>query len=449
MSMKNYAHNIIKYNKPIPRYTSYPAVPYWQGAPDIDKWGNHLKAKYDDKKGVDLYLHVPFCEKLCYYCGCNRTITKNHDIEVEYVSLILKEWDLYRELLGFTPKINSLHLGGGTPNFLSAASMNTLLSKLLSSKSAHFVGSIEIDPRTYKASQGKILSEFGFRKVSLGIQDFDSTVQAAINRIQTFELVSEVIDHLRSCGFESINFDLIYGLPKQTLLSVCETIDKVKILAPDLIAFYSYAHLPDRLKNQKLINAKDLPDSILKRSLYETGKSLFEEAGFVEIGMDHFARPNTSLEKAMQAKRLQRNFMGYVELKSNILIGLGPTSISDSSLSFVQNKKNYNEYKNDIQAGKLNFITGHLHDDVDLLVQEIIQNLMCNRQISLSTLEKLPFYNAIKKELDDLKEDNIIIYEDNKLQIPKASMAFVRNVAHVFDVHARRNEVAIKFSNSI
>lgn len=447
--MKNYLNLVNKYNKAVPRYTSYPPVPFWNGKHDHDEWISHIKSSYDPSVGLDLYIHVPFCERLCYYCGCNRTITKNHDVEVSFCHLILKEWKLYVEKLGFTPVVNSLHFGGGTPNFLSKQNLTLILEEILVNKSKDFKGSIEIDPRTIKEEHYEVFKNFDISRVSLGIQDFDVNVQTAINRFQSFELVQRVVNDLRSSGVASINFDLIYGLPRQTIETVGSTFDQVRLLKPDLIAFYSYAHLPERLKNQKLIKSEDLPDAELKRQLYLTGKRKLEEDGYVEIGMDHFARPGSYLYKAMVEKSIHRNFMGYVDKKSSVLVGLGPTAISDSSLSFVQNNKNLEEYTKSIQNNEFSFTTGHVQSMEDTNVQNLIQNLMCNREILIKDLEKILDYESVLKDLEEFKFDGILEFVPEKIIINSDAMGFVRNVAHVFDFHFKNQVQNTKFSQSI
>lgn len=441
---------IQKYNKPAPRYTSYPPVPYWTGAPSENQWIEHLKKSYDETKGgVDLYVHVPFCESLCYYCGCNRTITKNHSIEEKYLSMVLKEWELYKTKLGFVPQINSLHFGGGTPTFLSAENLARLMTSLLEKKSESFIGSVEIDPRTVKPDHFKIFKQFDISRVSMGIQDFDVTVQRSINRMQSPELVKKLVDELRDLKFDSLNFDLIYGLPNQSIKTITETFEIVEKLRPDLIAFYSYAHLPERIKNQKLINESELPSPELKRKLYETGKKILEEKGYVEIGMDHFALPGSSLYEAMITKKLHRNFMGYVDRKSNILIGLGPTSISDSSLSFVQNAKDNETYKKLLDEGKLPLTSGHTHSKEDLLIQKLILDLMCQQEMSLENKNEISFWSEIEKELQSFKSDGLLEMNNDKLAVKTEGKGFVRNIALSFDFHYRTKTTTAKFSQSV
>ncbi len=442
-------HNelLLKYNRPAPRYTSYPPVPFWKGAPDEEMWAGHLKATYNDKEGMDLYVHVPFCEKLCYYCGCNRIITKNHDNEEKYVDLILKEWDLYKAQLGFIPLINSLHFGGGTPTFLSAKNLERLIVSLTEKRSPTFIGSIEIDPRTTNLEHLDCFKQNGIGRVSLGIQDFDSGVQAAINRKQSFEMVKDLVDALRARGIESINFDVIYGLPRQSVETITKTFELIRTLRPDLIAYYSYAHLPEKLKNQRLIRPEELPSAEIKQALYEKGKELLAQDGYADVGMDHFALPENFLYQAKIDNRLHRNFMGYVDKKSKILLGLGPSSISDSSLSFMQNEKGFNEYEMKINAGKLAVMNGHVHESADLCAQELILSLMCKDEgeIKAST----PHLDEIVKELKEFERDGIVSLKDNRIKILPEGKKFLRNVAMTFDFYFREKMPRDKFSQTI
>lgn len=439
-------HLITKYNRPGPRYTSYPPVPFWNNTPDETTWMNHLKASYDPSKGIDLYVHVPFCESLCYYCGCNRTITKDHGVEDPFIKLLLKEWNLYQSKFGFTPKVHSLHFGGGTPTFLSPENLDLLIKELTKERAENFIGSIEVDPRTCSAEHLSVLKKNRIERVSLGIQDFDPEVQKAIHRHQSVSLVEGLVSKLREEGFKSLNFDLIYGLPRQTKGTISGTIETVIRLQPDLIAFYSYAHLPDRIKNQKLIKEAELPSPNEKRALYELGKKLLRENGYEEIGMDHFARPGSYLYEAMKKESLHRNFMGYVDKKSPVLLGLGPTSISDSSLSFMQNEKNLRSYEEKLNAGKLPVEKGHTHSREDLLVQEIILDLMCKNKTSFSPSD-LPYTEDIIRELQGFIEDGILEYDGNLLTI--TNKAFVRNVAMSFDFHLRKQTQSTRFSQTI
>lgn len=440
---------LAKYNRQGPRYTSYPPVPFWKNAPSESEWIGHLKSVYSEKEGMDLYVHVPFCEKLCYYCGCNRIVTKNHSVQDNFVDLLLLEWQTYCDRLGFIPTINSLHFGGGTPTFLTPENLEKLIVKLTINKKENFTGSIEIDPRNTSIEHLDCFKRNGIKRVSLGIQDFDPLVQKAINRAQSFELVEKLVHELRLRDFESINFDVIYGLPKQTSETITETFRLIRKLKPDLIAYYSYAHLPERLKNQRLINPADLPEASEKQAFYELGKELLAMDGYADVGMDHFALPHNFLFKAKNDNRLHRNFMGYVDKKSPILLGLGPSSISDSSLSFAQNEKGMNEYELKIKSGSLAINLGHTHDDKDLNVQKIILSLMCRNESMLPDNEHIPYWNDVKNELKSMEHDGMIKMDDYKVIVLPIGRKFIRNIAMVFDFYFREKMPAEKFSRTI
>ena len=440
---------IQKYNIPGPRYTSYPPVPFWRGTPSESQWIGHIKTQYDPKQGLDLYVHVPFCESLCYYCGCSRVITKNHSVEEGYVETLLKEWSLYKDKLGFSPLISSLHFGGGTPTFLSPENLDRLIQGLTANRTSSFIGSIEVDPRTCTVEHVRVLAKNQIKRASLGVQDFDETVQKAIHRDQSPEMVRNLGQTMKDHGISSINFDLIYGLPKQTNESIERTIALVSEMRPDLIAFYSYAHLPERLKNQRLIKTEDLPSPELKRKLYETGKRLLGEKGYSDVGMDHFALPSSYLYQAKEHKNLHRNFMGYVDKKSSVLIGLGPTSISDSSMSFIQNAKDLKTYQEKIQSGLLAIEKGHAHHERDLLVQQVIQDLMCNNEVNLNNMGEIPYWTDIKKEMNAFQEDGILKVTQDHIELSELGKAFMRNVAMSFDFYLREQESSKNFSQTI
>jgi len=439
---------IQKYSLAAPRYTSYPPVPFWQNTPSEQQWIDDLQTQYNERSGVDLYVHVPYCEKLCYYCGCNRTITQNHELEIPFVDWICHEWDLYINALGFVPKINSMHFGGGTPTFLSPHRLKTIIEYLSKQRTKSFIGSIEIDPRTCSDDHLSVLSDTGISRVSLGIQDFDNQVQSAINRYQPVSLVERIINNTRKNGISAINFDLIYGLPRQSLTSIEYTMDHVVSLKPDSIAYYGYAHLPHKIKNQKLIKETELPSALLRNQLFALGKKILLENDYYDIGLDHFARPGNHLYEAKQNGKLHRNFMGYVDKKSHVLIGLGPSSISDSSKSFVQNHKDLEAYQNALKSKKFPIEKGHTHSQDDLLVQNIILNIMCQKQVTID-LDKFSFHSEIMGDLKKLANDEIIHFEKNELSLTPLGTAFMRNVAMVFDHHLRSKNTQSIFSQTI
>lgn len=438
-----------KYNRQGPRYTSYPPVPFWKNKPTEMEWVNHLQMNYHAETGMDLYVHIPFCEKLCYYCACNRVITKNKGVQEHFIELLLTEWAMYKNLLGFTPVINSLHFGGGTPTFLSPENLEILIHALTTKKTAGFVGSIEIDPRVTTKEHLECFKRNNITRVSLGIQDFDKDVQKAINRMQSFEMVESLVKEMRLLNFESINFDVIYGLPKQNINSIEETFRLIRKLKPDLIAFYSYAHLPDKIKNQRLINEDDLPKAEVKLSLYEKGKELLAMDGYHDVGMDHFALPHNFLFIAKNENKLHRNFMGYVDKKSPILLGLGPTSISDSSMSFMQNEKGLSEYELRLKRGELPLAIGHTHNQDDLNVQKIILDLMCTDESILESPENLPYWPEVQLELTNMASDGILNFQNKKLTILPEGKKFTRNIAMAFDYYFREKMPLTKFSKTI
>lgn len=437
-----------KYNKSGPRYTSYPPVPFWQGSPTTSEWLSHVTSHYDEESGIDLYVHVPYCESLCYYCGCSRVITKNHNTESVFINAIKKEWEIYKNKTGKDFKIGSIHFGGGTPTFLSPKNLKDLIQFLTPNRSDRFVGSIEIDPRTCQKDHLKILKDVGISRVSFGIQDFDENVQKEIHRVQSVKMVQDIVNEVREIGFTSLNFDLIYGLPLQTAESIKNTIQTVIKLNPDLIAFYSYAHLPDKIKNQKLINSKHLPDPIQKKNLFDTGVELLNSYGFMNVGMDHFAKEGSFLHMAKINKRLKRNFMGYVDKKSPVLIGLGPSAISDSSVSFIQNEKDVKSYFEKVNAGCLAHKDGHTLTTEEIFIQEVIENIMCNGETHLTNIYRLTIWPDIRNQLQTFIDDKLLNIINDKLEMTEIGMSFVRNVAMCFDLHLHESK-SHKFSQTI
>ena len=335
-----------KYNVAGPRYTSYPTVPYWTDTPSTKLWVDSLKVALRDAEqesvGAALYIHIPFCRSLCTYCGCNNRITRKKDIAGPYIEAVLNEYQLYlKQLQRERIPVSEIHLGGGTPTFLTPEELETLINGIREHAEilpdAEF--SIEADPRVTTREHLKALQSLGFTRLSLGIQDFDPRVQKIVNRLQSVEMVDELTRQARELGFTSINYDLIYGLPLQTQGSVRDTILAVRELRPDRISFYSYAHVPWIKPAHRRFTEDDLPVGEEKRALYELGRNLLEECGYREIGMDHFALESDALWKASQQKTLHRNFMGYISRHVRPLIGLGVSSIGDSWSVFAQNEK--------------------------------------------------------------------------------------------------------------
>jgi oxygen-independent coproporphyrinogen-3 oxidase len=317
---------IRKYNQPVPRYTSYPTVPFWNDEADSEQWQKQFKERFDIHNagnGISIYVHLPFCESLCTYCGCNKKITTNHSVEEEYLQAIEKEWKIYRKLMAQTPVIREIHLGGGTPTFFSPANLQRLITALLENSIVHpqHEFSIEGHPNNTTMAHLSMLNSLGFQRISFGVQDLDPNVQRIINRIQPIGKVQEATELSRLAGFTSINFDLIYGLPLQTIESIQNTIRQVIQLKPDRIAFYSYAHVPWTSKGQRLFDENDLPGAEEKIEMYLAGKELLLANGYFDIGMDHFALPTDELYIARNKGNLHRNFMGYTTQNSGLLLG--------------------------------------------------------------------------------------------------------------------------------
>lgn len=429
---------LAKYDVPSPRYTSYPTVPFWNEQPlTQERWFLHVQRafnKTNKTEGISLYLHLPFCEQLCTYCGCNKRITKNHGVEEPYMQALLEEWEQYLAVFEEKPRIAELHLGGGTPTFFSAQNLKKLLEALLENAEvtpdAEF--SVEVHPNATNAAQLQVLYNLGFRRLSVGIQDFDPRVQFVINRIQTFEQTKETFDTARAIGYTSINGDIIYGLPHQTAESVRLTIEKVKELRPERIAFYSYAHVPWKSKAQRRYSEADLPALAEKRSLYELGRTLLEAAGYVEIGLDHFALPTDELYLAARQGLLHRNFMGYTPRHTELLVGLGASSISDTGTAFMQNVKEVEAYEEVVSTGKLPILKGHELTTEDLLIRQHILNLMCRLATSWSE-EDLPYFVDALIRLQPLADDGLLHYSTHHIEVLPAGRPFLRNIAMCLD----------------
>ncbi|HDZ03482.1 hypothetical protein LCGC14_0417310 [marine sediment metagenome] len=431
-----------KYNVPGPRYTSYPTVPFW----DIStfsgkKWEETVKKSFhlsNSSTGISLYIHLPFCESMCTFCGCHKRITKRHDLELPYIKSVLKEWGLYRNLFNEKPIIKELHLGGGTPTFFTPENLKFLIEGILrvANKAEDAEFSFEGHPNNTTKEHLQALYDVGFRRVSFGVQDYNETVQKAINRIQPFENVKNVTEWSREIGYDSVSHDIIFGLPHQKLDHVINTIEKTKELKPDRIAFYSYAHVPWLAGNgQRGYNDADLPAGEEKRAQYEVGKELLLNYGYHEIGMDHFALESDSLFKAMESGSLHRNFMGYTSSNTHLMVGLGASSISDSWYGFAQNVKNVEEYQSLVANDIIPLYRGHILTEEDQIIRRHILNLMCQFQTSWSVFKlHLPQMESILERLKELAEDNIVVITEGNLKITEKGRPFVRNVCMAFDL---------------
>ena len=446
-----------KYNVAGPRYTSYPTVPYWnETPPTIEEWITSVKktfAETNSTDGISLYIHLPFCESLCTYCGCNTRITVNHSVEIPYIEALLKEWQLYVNEFDEKPKIKELHLGGGTPTFFSPLHLKKLIDGITSiaivCNDAEF--SFEAHPNNTTFQHLKTLYDLGFRRLSLGIQDFDPKVQEIVNRVQSFESVEKVVNIARNIGYTSINFDLIYGLPMQTRKSVIDTINKVNLLKPSRIAFYSYAHVPWIKPGQRKFTEHDLPIDEEKRALYEIGKQKFSENGYIEIGMDHFALYNDSLYIAAEQKKLHRNFMGYTHSYTKLMIGLGVSSISDTWYGFAQNVKKVEDYYSLLNKNVIPIVKGHLLSNEDLVIRKHILNIMCKFETNWENPNtQFEGINNTLKKLTEIEKDHLISLEPFKLKVKKNARPYIRNICMAFDAKLPNNKpLSTTFSSTV
>lgn len=432
---------ITKYNVPGPRYTSYPTVPFWHDSPTEEAWKMHVKDAFELSNvddGISIYIHLPYCSSLCTYCGCNTRITVNHKVEEPYIETLLKEWQLYVDVFEEKPRIREIHLGGGTPTFFSPHNLRRLLDGI--AEQAILCDDVSLGfeghPKNTTVEHLQALYDIGFRRLSLGIQDFNPDVQFMIRRVQPYKMVEEVTNNARAIGYTSINYDLIFGLPLQTLDSVRDTIEKVHQLRPDRIAFYSYAHIPWIKPSQKSFPPESLPTNDEKRALYELGKQLFEEMGYVEIGMDHFALKSDALYTSSINKTMHRNFMGYTSFHTRLMVGLGASSISDSWTCFTQNVKKVEDYTALVHEGKFPFYRGHKISQQDLRLRKHILNLMCHLETEwdAADLQNDTIIKALDM-LEEMEKDGLVDRQDHKLIVTEQGRPFVRNVCMCFDAY--------------
>jgi len=436
---------IKKYNRPVPRYTSYPTVPFWKEEIDTELWKAQFTKQFSTQNainGVSIYVHLPFCESLCTYCGCNKKITSNHAVEEDYLQAIEKEWKLYRKLMGQTPVLREIHLGGGTPTFFSAIHLKRLLNILVKNAVVHpyHEFSIEGHPNNTTRLQLDTLFSLGFRRISYGVQDLDPKVQQVINRIQPFQNVLRATEDARAAGFTSVNFDLIYGLPLQTLESIENTINQVITLKPERIAFYSYAHTPWTSRGQRLINENDLPAAEDKIKLYLKGKELLLANGYQDIGMDHFALPHDELFTAKQNGRLHRNFMGYTTQNSVMLMGLGVSAISDLGNAFAQNDKTLHNYYAQLQEGKFPIKRGLFLSEENIAFRRYIKDISCKGHTVFNPDHLALLQQFCFPALEGPVADGLVEYDNQQLRLTDAGHYFIRNVCSAFDLCLQRNE---------
>ncbi|WP_422585060.1 oxygen-independent coproporphyrinogen III oxidase [Polaromonas sp.] len=444
-----------------PRYTAYPTADRFVEAFTDEHVSQALAQRRSGAAAMllplSLYVYIPFCESLCYYCACNKIVTKHHERGETYLRYLSREVDLYTAHLGSGQAVSQLHLGGGSPTFLSDGELRELMTMLRRSFNFAPGGeySIEIDPRTVDAARLAALAELGFNRLSFGVQDFDPAVQKAVHRIQPTEQVFSLVEAARRIGFESINMDLIYGLPQQTLASFDRTLAQVAQLRPDRIALYAYAHLPQSFKPQRRIDAAELPAAGDKLSMLSRSLSAFQNAGYVYVGMDHFALPNDVLAVAKRQGRLHRNFQGYSTQPDCDLIGLGVSAIGKVGATYSQNTKTLAEYYDYLNQGRLPVVRGLALSRDDLVRRSVIMALMCQGQLEFESIELAhlidfnSYFAAELAILHGMQEQGLVEVDATSLQITKMGWYFVRGVAMVFDRYLQADRTRARFSRII
>jgi oxygen-independent coproporphyrinogen III oxidase len=431
-----------KYDVPVPRYTSYPTAPAWHAMPTTEQWTESLAAAIDRPDAtLSLYVHLPFCESLCTFCGCNTVITRDHGRSEPYVSLVLRELDAYLERVPAIARrpVCQMHLGGGTPTFLAPAELAALVDGVfarLRRADDKFEGSVEADPRVTTAAHLDTLRARGFTRLSLGIQDFNEETQYLVNRVQSEPLVAGLVSEARAAGYDSVNFDLIYGLPGQTIASMQRTAEQVIRLAPDRLAIYSFARVPWIKPQQRKFKDDQIPVGAEKRALYETIRRPLLERGYVELGMDHFAKPEDGLARAAAAGTMHRNFQGYTERRTTALIGLGVSAISEAPDCYHQNEKVITVYDRRIHQGEIPTLRGHRLSADDMRRREKILSLMTSFRVALDAEEA----DDARVFLEALVSDGLVEIAEGELRIPMHGRAFLRNAAALFDHHLRASQ---------
>jgi oxygen-independent coproporphyrinogen III oxidase len=450
-----------RYDVSGPRYTSYPTADRFVEAFTADDYAQALTQRRSGAAALalplSLYIHIPFCESLCYYCACNKIITKHHSKAAEYLRYLSREVDLHTQQIGTGQIVSQLHLGGGTPTFLSDDELRELMAMLRRNFAFAPGGeySIEVDPRTVDAKRLDTLAELGFNRLSFGVQDFDPAVQKAVHRVQPAEQVFELVAAARARGFESINVDLIYGLPKQSPESFDRTLAQVAQLRPDRIALYAYAHLPERFKPQRRISIVELPTGGSKISMLSRSMAAFMAAGYVYVGMDHFALPDDALAIAKRQGRLHRNFQGYSTQPDCDLIALGVSSIGRIGATYSQNAKTLEEYYDALDNGKFPIVRGLALSRDDLVRRAVIMALMCQGQVQFESIDLaylIEFKSYFAKEMEALaalQEQGMVVVDGQNIQVTAQGWFFVRAVAMVFDKYLQTDRTRAKFSKII
>ena len=452
---------LTRFDVPGPRYTSYPTADRFVEAFSQTDLLQALELRHQvmgqKNRPLSIYVHIPFCESLCYYCACNKIITKHHEKAAPYLRYLAKEIDLYTASIGIGQAVSQLHLGGGTPTFLNNDELRELM--LMLKRNFGFVAggeySVEVDPRTVNEERLSLLLELGFNRLSFGVQDFDPEVQKAVHRVQPATQVFDLVASARKMGFESINMDLIYGLPKQTPESFDRTLMQVNEIRPDRIALYAYAHLPERFKPQRRILASDLPVPSSKIAMLSRSVDALMNAGYVYVGMDHFALPEDALAVAKRQGRLHRNFQGYSTQPDCDLIGLGVSAIGRMGGTYSQNAKTMEEYVDMLDNAQLPIVKGLALSRDDLIRRAWIMAIMCQGQVQYDAFNEAWLIDAKKyfapelTQLEALQTQGLVTLSNGGLQVTNMGWYFVRGVAMVFDKYLQADRHRTRFSKII
>ena len=450
-----------RFDVPGPRYTSYPTADRFVEAYGPTQYAQCLEQRRGGLGSralpLSVYIHIPFCDSLCYYCACNKIITKRYAKALSYLELLEREIELHANAFGTRQQVSQLHLGGGTPTFLKDQELTTLMKAL--ERAFEFTPgcerSIEVDPRTVTPERLRFLRASGFNRISFGVQDFNEGVQKAVHRIQSVQEVTELVESSRSLGFESINLDLIYGLPKQTPSSFERTLEQVIAISPDRIALYAYAHLPARFKPQRRIHESELPSATSKIYMLERAMQQLADAGYIYIGMDHFAKSTDSLAISKRRGTLHRNFQGYTVQPDGDLIGLGVSAIGRVGASYSQNAKDLDSYSDLLEQGKFPVVRGLTLSRDDLLRRTVIMALMCQGVLSFDDVEQTylidfkPYFANELKQLELLQDDGLVKIDATGIEVTSKGWFFVRGVAMVFDKYLTLQENRARFSKII
>ncbi|MCF7797947.1 MAG: oxygen-independent coproporphyrinogen III oxidase [Lentisphaeria bacterium] len=438
-----------KYNKPGPRYTSYPTAPHFSENVGLPDWERTIQSNnLTNDRDLSLYFHIPYCDTLCYFCGCTTVITRNKDKIEDYLTYLFKELDLFKSRINPDRKVVQQAFGGGTPTYMSPEQIRRLGNKIL--ETFRFDDNAEVacemDPRGLTRDHVQALYDVGFNRASIGVQDFDPAVQKAVNRINSREMITEIVDWTRDIGYQSLNLDLIYGLPLQTRASFEKTLQSILEMKPDRLAVFNYAHVPWMKPHQKLIREEDLPGPEEKLQMLKMIIETLTSSGYVYIGMDHFALENDELTVAQREKTLQRNFQGYSTKAGADIYGFGMSSISQLEDIYAQSTKNVAAYYKHLDQGELPIEKGYLLTEDDKLRRSVIMRLMCDLALNYAQLSQnlgVDFKQHFDRELNNLDEfvaDELLVLADDRLTVTNKGRLFIRNIAMTFDAYLGQGE---------